>query len=204
MYEENQMEGDFDIGIILYVVITLVAVLMGVLGKKKKPAAAGKSSGKQTGDDFLRNLERAFNMGREEEEEVFVEPERETGTRESLTDMRERAARMKKERKEEAESRTSGLWEEHERLHRAERDGRAAVSGGIEAYSEDEIRRSIEGDAAFGIEGVPVFSGVQEPADQLQVIELGEFEGSDYFDIVRDFDATTAVIYSAVINRTEY
>jgi len=191
------MEGDFDIGIILYVVITLVAVLMGVLGKKKKPAAADKSSGKQSGDDFLRNLERAFNMGREEEEEVIVEPESEAS-------MREKAARMKRERKEEAESRTSGLWEEHERLHRAEREGRTVVSRGIEEGYGEMSAGGIESDTKFGTEGIPVFSEVQEPADQLQVIEMGEFEGADYFDIVRDFDATTAVVYSAIINRTEY
>ncbi len=198
------MEGDFDIGIILYVVITLVAVLMGVLGKKKKPAAAGKSSGKQTGDDFLRNLERAFNMGREEEEEVFVEPERETGAQESVTAMRERAARIKQERKEEAESRTSGLWEEHARLHGGDQMEGPLGAPGVESGYERITSGGIESDTKFGTEGIPVFSEVQEPADQLQVIELGEFEGSDYFDIVRDFDATTAVIYSAIINRTEY
>ena len=37
---------DFDVGNILYIVITLVAVIIGVLGKKKKPAEGG--SGEQS------------------------------------------------------------------------------------------------------------------------------------------------------------
>ena len=44
--------------------------------------------------------------------------------------------------------------------------------------------------------------GVMEEA--LEVIDLDEESGTDYFEIVRDFDAGTAVVYSAIINRLDY
>lgn len=81
---------EFDIGNILYIVITLVAVIIGLMGKKKKPAGQGSGEGaRQSAPGFLENLEKAFNMGNEEqgivdlkeyeedlpmEEEVMEEP----------------------------------------------------------------------------------------------------------------------------------
>ncbi len=50
---------DFDIGNIFYVVITLVAIIASLLGKKKKPA------GKQAKPGFFENLEQVLNMGQE-------------------------------------------------------------------------------------------------------------------------------------------
>jgi len=38
----------------------------------------------------------------------------------------------------------------------------------------------------------------------LEVINLDQEEGTDYFEIVKDFDAGTAVVYSAIINRLDY
>jgi hypothetical protein len=61
------MRMDFDIGNILYVVITLVAVVIGLLGKKKKPSSTGK--GQASGDfrgGFMENLERIMNAAQEE------------------------------------------------------------------------------------------------------------------------------------------
>ncbi|HER09167.1 MAG TPA: hypothetical protein ENO20_09680 [Bacteroides sp.] len=192
------MDGEFDIGTILYVVITLVVVLVGLLGRKKKPAGAGSQPG-QTGreDDLLQKLEKVFNMGREEG--VEVEEVREDVSRK--TDMHEQVAAMKRERSQEVETRATGMWKEYEALHKTEREdqqkglrGSQGVPGSESTFPEvQEIK-----------EGESVFSDVQEPADQLDVIELGVYEGYDFFDIVRDFNATTAVIYSAIINRTEY
>ena len=57
---------DFDFGNILYIVITLVAVIVGVLGKKKKPANQGTRE--EAGDaqpGFMENLERMLRMGQE-------------------------------------------------------------------------------------------------------------------------------------------
>ena len=57
---------DFDFGNILYIVITLVAVIVGILGKKKKPASQG--TGGEEGDaqpGFMEKLERILTMEQE-------------------------------------------------------------------------------------------------------------------------------------------
>ncbi|RLD55317.1 MAG: hypothetical protein DRI97_09725, partial [Bacteroidetes bacterium] len=58
---------DFDIGNILYVVITLVAIIIGVLGKKKKRVnqSPGDSDDKAR-PGFMENLERVLRMGQED------------------------------------------------------------------------------------------------------------------------------------------
>jgi hypothetical protein len=40
--------------------------------------------------------------------------------------------------------------------------------------------------------------------EPIQVIDIDEEPGTDYFEIVKDFDAGTAVVYSAIINRLDY
>ena len=57
---------DFDIGNILYIVITLVAVTIGLLGKKKKPGTQGTGEGGgKAQPGFMENLERLLTMGQE-------------------------------------------------------------------------------------------------------------------------------------------
>ncbi len=49
---------DFEIGNLFYIVITIVAVVVGLLGKKKKPAGQGTSeTGGEKRPGFLENLE---------------------------------------------------------------------------------------------------------------------------------------------------
>lgn len=38
----------------------------------------------------------------------------------------------------------------------------------------------------------------------LEVFDLDELPGTDYFEIVKDFDAGTAIVYSSIINRLDY
>ena len=38
----------------------------------------------------------------------------------------------------------------------------------------------------------------------MEVVDLDEMQGANYFEIVRDFDAGTAVVYSSIINRLDY
>ncbi len=58
---------DFDIGNILYIVITIVAVAVGLLGKKKKPAEGGSGAPKGNArPGFMENLERVLQMGQEQ------------------------------------------------------------------------------------------------------------------------------------------
>ncbi len=40
--------------------------------------------------------------------------------------------------------------------------------------------------------------------EPLEVIQLDDEWGTDYFEVVKDFDAGTAVVYSAIINRVDY
>jgi hypothetical protein len=40
--------------------------------------------------------------------------------------------------------------------------------------------------------------------DPLEVISLDDEGGTNYFEVIKDFDAGTAVVYSAIINRVDY
>lgn len=158
---------DFEIGNLFYIVITVVAIIIGLLGKKKKPAdqGTGETEGK-TQPGFLENLERAFNMGQENEvvdlrdyeEDIPVEEEVIAPTQGPMTE-------------------TGGLLEEYERMKGRKND---IAEGGI-ILSEADI--------------------ITEP---LEVIQLREEEGTDFFEVIKDFDAGTAVVYSAIINRVDY
>ena len=162
---------DFDIGNLLYIVITLVAVIIGVLGKKKKPAEGG--SGEQESEakpGFLENLERVLQMGQEQpqvrdlqdfEEDLPVEqviPDE--VEEESFADLRNRPS----------------IMDEYDRIMNRSGDG--------------------ELDSMMGDEG--------NMDEVLEVLDLDEISGTNYFEIVRDFDAGTAVVYSAIINRLDY
>ena len=66
---------DFEIGNILYIVITLVAVIVGILGKKKKPAiqgTGGEEGAAQPG--FMEKLERMLTMGQENPQVSDLQP----------------------------------------------------------------------------------------------------------------------------------
>jgi len=152
---------DFEIGNILYIVITLVAVIVGVLGKKKKPANGGSSApGSEARPGFMENLERVLQMGQEPveitelqnfEEDVPVEELVPVHTAEkSFNDIRNRPS----------------IMEEYDRIMNRSKDG--------------------------------------ELSEALEVMDLDEMQGTDYFEIVREFDAGTAVVYSTIINRLDY
>ena len=155
---------DFDIGNIFYIVITLVAVIVGILGKKKKPAGTGSpedSEGAAPG--FLENLEKAFNMGQEDqlvvdlkEGEVDLEPEMPVADYQAPE--------------------KSSLMEEYDRLYKNRNE-----------QNEDSI-----------------LSSVDMATEPLEIIDLEEDEGTDYFEVVEDFNAATAVVYAAIINRIDY
>lgn len=191
------MDGDFNIGTILYLVITLVVVLIGVLGRKKKSAGSDSQSGRNSHEnDFMENLERTFNVKREAEE-VRDEAGEETGRRNT-------GYEVGREREPRVVGRTGDMWEEYERLHGTEREKKRIAESGYESGFEGETEREKEIETEQEPDTETFVSDVEEPADHLEVIELGEYEGTNYFDIVKDFDAGTAVVYSAIINRTEY
>ncbi len=165
---------DFDIGNILYIVITLVVVIVGLMGKKKKPAqGSGGESSSQPAPGFLENLERAFNMGKEEqavmdlrdyEEDIPFEDEvvEETPVQvpEAMTLMQEYELMMER-RKESVE------WSSiHTRVDN--------MGGPMEIIDIDE----------------------EKGADYEAAI--------DYLQLGKNFDAGKAVIYASIINRIDY
>jgi len=160
---------DFDIGNILYIVITLVAVIVGVLGKKKKPADGGSGAPRsEARPGFMENLERVLQMGQE--------PVEVTELRESEEDLPVEEVvpvHVAEESFADVRSRPS-IMDEYERLMNRSKDGEHAMEDG---------------------------EYITEP---LEVIDLDEMQGTDYFEIVRDFDAGTAVVYSTIINRLDY
>ena len=159
---------DFEIGNILYILITLVAVIIGILGKKKKPAGQGTGeTAKKSQPGFLENLERAFSMGQEDrlvvdlqdhEEDIPVEEDSIEPT-------------------SEPKPRALNLMEEYDQMRGKQR----------EDMNLDMI-----------------LSEAESTTDPLEIIHLDDEEGTDYFEVIKDFDAGTAVVYSAIINRIDY
>ena len=160
---------DFEIGNLLYIVITLVAVIVGVLGKKKKPADGGSGAPGESAarPGFLENLERVLQMGQEQPEikdlqefEVDLPDEEVLRVEESHADLRNRPS----------------IMDEYDRI----------------------MNRSKEGELGY----MMAEDGLTDEA--LEVIDLDGEQGNNYFEIIRDFDAGTAVVYSTIINRLDY
>ena len=158
---------DFDIGNIFYVVITLVAVIVGILGKKKKPSGTGSGENAPK-SGFLENLEKVFTMGQEDQLVVDLQddemdiPVEESEYEPAVSDKVSREAPR--------------LMNEYERY----------------------MERSEKADHDI------ILSERDMVADSLQIIDLEDDHGTDYFEVVKDFDARTAIVYSAIINRIEY
>ncbi len=158
---------DFDIGNILYIVITIVAVVVGLLGKKKKPAGGGSgTTEKQTRPGFLENLERVLQMGQEE-----------TGIK-HLQDFEEDIPFEEDVPLEVAPEllNAPNILDEYERIMNSPTDG------AFELISS---------------EGHSMTENVEE-------FDMDNESGPDYFEIVKDFDAATAIVYSTIINRLDY
>lgn len=167
---------DFDIGNLFYVVITLVVVIVGLLGKKRKPSPKVSEPG-ETGDQsqpgFLENLERVLKM---DQEEATVMDLRDHEPNLPVEEVEEPEQSFQDQISEQASSKPSFMSDYQQILERLE---------------------NREGDVSFA-EG-------DNNGEPLEVIHLDdEEEGTDYFEIVKDFDAGTAVVYSAIINRVDY
>ena len=162
---------EFDIGNILYIVITLVAVLVGVLGKKKKkgtPATGEEGGNAQPG--FMENLERFLTMGQENPAVVDLQEfEEDLPVEESLVSELESESRYEP-------MKAPSIMDEYDRIMQGSQQ------------EESDIYFS-QGDSMM---------------ESLDLIELDEEAGTSFFDIVEKFDARTAIVYSAIINRLDY
>jgi len=167
---------DFDIGNILYIVITLVAVIIGVLGKKKKPGTQGTGEGvSETQPAFMENLERMLSGGQgnqevtdlqEFEEDLPAEEEAEPGY----------AAEPAGETRQ-----TSYLMDDYERIMHGNDQEEADIST-IGALNTEEMNM----------------------IDPLELVELDDEPGVNYFEVMDGFDARAAIVYAAIINRIDY
>lgn len=140
-------------------VITLVAVIVGLLGKKKKPAGQGTSK-----PGFMENLEKMLTMG----EEPNV-----------VRDLADHEADLFEEEqpvfKEETNAKPASMDEYQQILKQVENSEQSVVL-------TDEVPNEVK----------------------FETVIRDEDEGTDYFEIVKDFDAGTAVVYAAIINRLDY
>jgi RNA-binding protein YhbY len=162
---------DFDIGNILYIVITIVAVAVGLLGKKKKPAEGGSGTpGSEARPSFMENLERVLTMGQEPQEVQYLQESEEGLPAEELVKVE-----VVEEDFSDLRNRPS-IMDEYERIMNSGNVGELDLNG-----SEGESMTEI-----------------------LEVSDLDELPGTDYFEIVKDFDAGTAIVYSSIINRLDY
>jgi hypothetical protein len=165
---------EFDIGNILYVVITLVAILVGLLGKKKKkPEGQGNGEpGEQAQPGFMENLEQMLRMGQENPQPVDLLEQEEDLLPEESMPVSEQFSEYKAE---------------------------PLISGGSVLDDYDKIMGGFsEVDPDF------MLTDGDDLGEALKVIDLDQEEGTDYFEIVKDFDAGTAVVYAAIINRLDY
>ena len=164
---------DVDIGNLLYIIITLVALALGLFGSRKKKPADGNPAGSEgsSGPGFLENLERALSdLGREETEVVELNrDEPDLVVEEDEYEPFKEYLAAKEEEANERNASYEDLTHQEEALSR-------------EMYGEQE-----------GSEEKP-----------LEVVDLDQEEGVDYFDVVRNFNLGTAVVYSAIINRLDY
>lgn len=162
---------DFDIGNILYIVITIVAVTVGLLGKKKKPADGGSGAeGNDARPSFMQNLERVLQMGQEPQEVQYIHESEEDLPAEEIVEVQAVEGALS-----DVRSRPS-IMDEYDRIMNRSTDGESNLT-----MSEGESMNEV-----------------------LEVVDLDELAGTDYFEIIKDFDAGTAIVYASIINRLDY
>ena len=175
---------DFDIGTLFYILITIVAIVAGVLGQKKKPVEGQQVPGENSGPfSFFSKLEEQIeglvddkggDAVQEQAEEAVVAPANYDGNR-------------------IYQEKGSFDWTTEE--------------GGDGRYA-DSTYNQFEGVYDLGMK--ESLESIIEEAERttsdeaIEVIEVEDISYTDYFKVVEDFDLGTAVIYSAIINRKEY
>ena len=166
---------EFDIGTLLYIVVTIVAIIAGVSGKKKKPAAPQEGSGESSGEGFFDRLEQQLSGFTGEEEEAGL------------------AERVEAESERE-------IWHEEDEVSfretvEAERESSREKPGRFEGVYNPEMQENLD----------LIRAEAERSTEAIEVLDLDDTgDHPDYFEIVKDFDLGTAVIYSAIINRREY
>ncbi len=172
---------EFDFGTILYILVTIIAIIAGVAGKKKKPASrpeVAESPETEAGEGFFDRLERQFS-------DFGEETRRETGEEEGAGQETQPDAVV-----------YQPVEEASERINSGKDDDSRSSEAHFEGLYDPEKQDNVD----------IMRSEAEQSGEALEVVDLegDEDGGTDYFEIVKDFDLRTAVIYSAIINRREY
>jgi hypothetical protein len=174
---------EFDIGTLFYILITIVAIVASVLGKKKKPADDEYSSDEESGPfGFFSKLEEQISGLADDAREGVQQVAEKVIPEEQPDDQRI------------LQDKDSYDWQSESY------DGDSANAGEyyneFQGYYDSEQQENLDA----------IIKEVERSTsdDAIQVIEVEDLSHPDYFKIVDNFDLGTAVIYSAIINRKEY
>lgn len=174
----------FDIGTILYIVITIIAVIASVAGKKKKPQVQGnEGSGNEEPKGFFDRIEDQFGS--------FIEDQK--SSVQQVNEVDEFDDEPDELYLQEAASENNFTKDEVDEEYKTETSGYSNFEGLFNtkmAANADLIQKEAEKSTTN--------------SEIIDVIDLDNIENPDYFEIVKDFDLGTAVIYSTIINRKEY
>ena len=179
---------EFDIGTLIYILITIIAIVAGVAGQKKKPAkgtAAPDSGGENESRGFFDKLEEQLGGFMDETKEkvqnfsdeiLYQEKRSEPVMQEGVSNYNDRMMEVDYDEDNEIYQNAYNAFEGVLDPDKQEN---------LELITEEAIRTT-------------------EESEVLQVIEMDNMSHPDYYEIVREFDLGTAVIYSTIINRPDY
>ena len=174
---------EFDIGTLFYILITIIVIIASVLGKKKKPVDGQPSSDEESGPfGFFNKLEEQIG-GLVDETKDEVQP------------VAEEAISAEKPDINRIQQDQGGYdWQS------VSFDGDSATSGNY--YNEFE--GFYDADKKENLESIIKEIEKSTSDEDIEVIDMDNISNPDYFEIVKDFDLGSAVIYSTIINRKEY
>ncbi len=173
---------EIDFGTILYILITIIVVIAGIAGKKKKPAT-GEPSGEGGGKSFFDKLEEQLGgfVDDAREQAQSVKEEFSPGDESAEVSMEQEAttAYQAIAREDFPDHDNPGMYEQYEGVFDPDSEE------GLDLLPDEAVRST-------------------EESDSMELVDLEEEDHPDYFEIVSEFDLGTAVIYSAIINRKEF
>lgn len=180
---------EFDIGTLIYILVTIIAIVAGVAGKKKNPAGNSAPSGEGSSKGFFDKLEEQLGG--------FVDEARDTVG--SVTDEFKSAVSGNEPAMQEEAAREDVVSQEYDYSQEQDYSSEVYQSeyNAFEGIYDPGQQESIEQVTSEAIRST-------NEGDMMQVLEVDEPEYADYFEVVKEFDLGTAVVYSAIINRKEY
>lgn len=177
---------DFDIGTLIYIIITIVAIAAGAFGKKKKPVSKPFVEGEESeSKGFFGKLEEQFGG--------FIEEAK--GSVQNIT-----SEFIPEEKELVEEPLVQSDYKGYESLLDKYTNGIPADDSPLQEFEglfdsdEEENEDLISSEAIRS----------NEDGQIMEVIDTDPNSYVDYDQMIRNFDLGSAVIYSSIINREEY